>query len=208
MPAGSRPSSACRSAARSGDAPNHGLDWYNRAVRFALCVLAGTLAVAVGAGCGGKKQAQAPATSSNRTTTTSPGVTRPKPGPNQSRWAKEVDVTCKPWQKRIDAVSPAPTDTASLRAWLERTLPLVRKQIAAVKAVKPPTKRAEARKVRLFIDAVEKTERALTRYLAAIKANAPAKVRTALADAGASGSAARTYAVSLGITQCGGYASG
>jgi hypothetical protein len=179
--------------------------WYNRAVRFVLSVLAATLVVAAGTGCSEDKQAEAPTTS---TPTTTPVVTRPKPGPHQSGWAKAVDDVCKPWQERIDAVSPQPTDTASLQAWLERTLPLVRKQIAAVKAVTPPAKAGEARKVRQFLDSLQKTERALTRYLTAIQANAPAKERRALAEAAASGATTRAYAMSLNITQCGGYASG
>ena len=111
-------------------------------------------------------------------------------------------------QERIDAVTPAPTNAASLQAWLEGALPLVREQIAAVKAVKPPANKAEARKVTLFLNSVQQTERALTRYLKAIREDAPAKVQKALADAGASGAAARAYAVSLNITQCGGYSAG
>ena len=177
-------------------------------MRFALSVLAAALVVAAGTGCSEDKQAGTSPQTTETGTTTSTVSTRPKPQPSQSRWARQVDVACKPWQKRIDAVTPQPTDTASLQKWLEGTLPLVRKQIAAVEAVKPPAKAAEARKVRLFLNAVRKTERALTRYLAAIRENAAAKVRKALADAGASGAAARSYAASLGITQCGGYASG
>jgi hypothetical protein len=143
------------------------------------------------------------------TGTTNPSVVaRPTAQSNQSRWAKQVDVECEPWQKRIDAVTPQPTDAGSLQTWLSRTLPLVREQIAAVEAVKPPLKADEARKVRLFLDGLHKTVRTLTRYLAAIRANAPAKVRKALADAAAAGAATRAYAVSLGITQCGGYSSG
>ncbi len=163
------------------------------------------LALASGTGCG-DKQAQ-PRTASTAPTTTA-RATRPKPPANQSRWAKQVDHVCKPWQERIDTVSPAPTTTASLQAWLETALPLVRRQIAAVNAVKPPVKKAEARRVSLFVDALDKTERALTRYLGAVKANASAKEQQALADAGTAGATARRYAVSLGITKCGGYASG
>ena len=62
--------------------------------------------------------------------------------------------------------------------------------------------------MRLFLDSLQKTERALTRYLTAIQANAPANERSALAEASASGAAARAHAVSLDITQCGGYSSG
>jgi hypothetical protein len=170
--------------------------WYNRAVRFALSVLAATLVIATAAGCSGTS-----------TSSTTPTATRPTPQPTQSRWAKQVDAACKPWQKRIDSVSPAPTNSASLQAWLKRALPFIRKQIVAVDAVKPPPKQAEARKATRFLDSVQKTERALTRYLAAVRANVPAKARAALADANASGRAARAAALSLNITQCGGYES-
>ena len=173
-------------------------------MKSALSVLAAALAVAAGTGCSEDKQSQSP-TTTGATTTLS---TRPKPLPNQSRWARQVDDVCKPWQKQIEAVTPAPTDAATLRKWLEHALPLVRGQIAAVAKVKRPAKAEEARKVTLFLDSLQRTERALTRYLAAIKANKPAKVRKALADAGAAGAAARAYAVSLDVTGCGGYASG
>jgi hypothetical protein len=160
--------------------------------------------LAASTGCSGDKQAQTATTAS----TTTAQSTRPKPQANQIRWAKQVDAICKPLQKRIDAVTPAPTNTASLQKWLEGALPLVRDQIAAVKAVKPPAKEDEARRVRLFLDSVQKTERALTRYLKAIREKAQAKAQNALAEAGTSGAAARGYAVSLNITQCGGYSSG
>lgn len=180
--------------------------WYNDSVKIALSLLAAALAVAASTGCSEDKQAGT-STGAGTGATTSLSV-RPKPAAGQSRWAQQVDAACKPWQQRIDAVSAPPADVAALRRWLERVLPLVRQQIAAVEKIKPPAKPAEARRVRLFLDSVHKTERALTRYLRAIRANEPAKVRSALADAGASGAAARAYAVSLGVTQCGGYASG
>lgn len=163
-------------------------------------MLAATLVITACTGCSNSKQTQAPGT-----TTTS---TRPARLANQSRWAKQVDAACKPWQGRIDAVTPAPVDVASLQVWLGRALPLVRKQIAAVEAVPPPEKQVEARKVALFLESLQKTERALTRYLSAIRKNAPAKERRALAEASAGGAAARGYAASLDITQCGGYSSG
>jgi hypothetical protein len=171
-------------------------------MRLTLSALAATLVV-VGTACSGTQQAQGPGTS-----TASTNATRPKPLPNQSRWAKQVDVACKPLQERLDAVRPAPTNTASLQVWLKRALPLVRKQIAALKAVKPPTRRDEARRVTMFIDSLHRTERALTRYLAASRANAPAEARKAFANASASGAAARTEAESLDVTKCGGYSSG
>ena len=62
--------------------------------------------------------------------------------------------------------------------------------------------------MRQFLESLQTTERALTRYLTAIQANAPAEERRALAEAAASGAAARAHAVSLNITQCGGYSSG
>jgi hypothetical protein len=154
--------------------------------------------------CSGKKQAQATSTASATTTTS----TRPKRLPNQSRWAKQVDAACKPWQKQIDAVTPAPVDVPSLQKWLDRALPLVRKQLAAVKAVEPPANQDEATKVKLFLASLDKAERALTNYVVAIHQHASTKAKNALAAAGTAGSAARADAVSLDITQCGGYASG
>jgi hypothetical protein len=168
---------------------------YKRVVRFGLCVL---VVLVVCAGCSREKPAQP-------TTTTS---ARPKVQPTQSRWAKEVDAACKPWQRRIDAVTPAPTNNASLQVWLTRTLPLVRKQIAAVDAVEPPNDQAEAKKVTKFLAGLHKTERALTRYLAAVRSGATAKAQKTLSEASASGAALRAQAKALDITQCGGYASG
>jgi hypothetical protein len=169
-------------------------------VRSTFSVLAVALVVAAVPVCCGKGVVN--------TMTPSRGSTPPKPLPNQSRWAKQVDVACKPWQERIDAVSPAPTNTASLRIWLKQALPLIRKQIAAVEEVKPPAKQDEARKVTRFIDSLRRTERELTRYLAASRANAPTEARRAFAEASASGAAARTEAASLDVTKCGGYSSG
>jgi hypothetical protein len=180
--------------------PRHIRAWYKRFVRSALSVLAAALVVAAGTGCSGNGQA-------NGTGTTA-GPTRPKPLPNQSRWAKQVDAACKPWQKRIDAVTPAPANTVALRIWLADALPLIRKQLAAIKAIKPPAKPDEARKVTRFLDTLQRTERALTRYLAASRANASAEARKALDEASASGAAARAQAASLDVTKCGGYSSG
>jgi transposase-like protein len=159
-------------------------------------VLAAALVVAAGTGCSGNGQANGTGT------TTVP--TRPKPLPNQSRWAKQVDAACKPWQKRINAVTPAPTTTATLRIWFARARPLIRKQLAAIKAVKPPANQDEARKVTRFVNSLQRTERALTRYLAASRANAPAEARSALDEASASGAAARAQAASLHVTKCSG----
>jgi hypothetical protein len=169
-------------------------------------VLAAALLAVAGTGCSEDKQAQSPTTTSSPTTTAA--VSRPKPGPHQSRWAKQVDAACKPWQKRIDAVTPQPTDTASLKPWLERALPLVRKQIAAVKAVKRPAKAGEADKARQFLDSLETTERALTRYVTTTNARVTAKANQALTEAGAAGATARAYAAALNVTQCGGYERG
>jgi hypothetical protein len=175
-------------------------------MRFALPVVAAFFVLGCGTACSGNKQAQAPGTSTAPATTTT--STRPQRLPNQSRWARQVDAACKPWQKQIDAITPAPTDVPSLQKWLARALPLVRKQIAAVKAVKPPANQDEATKVKLFLASLQKTERALTSYLVAIHQHAPARAQKALDEAGTTGSAARADAVSLDITQCGGYASG
>jgi hypothetical protein len=178
-------------------------------VRVALSVLAATLAVAAGTGCTEKRQASSTAGTSGTAVTAPNGATatRPAAPPDQSRWAKQVDDACRGWQQKIDAANTPPTDAASLERWLERVLPLVREQIAAVKAVKPPVKQEEARNARLFLSSFEQVERALTRYLSAVRADAPAKVRRALTDASAAGAATRAYAVSLDITQCGGYSS-
>jgi hypothetical protein len=129
-------------------------------------------------------------------------------GSNRSRWAARVDAVCKPWQKQIDALGPPPPNVRSLRRWLGRVLPFARKQVDAVAAVTPPAKPEEAGKVRLFLDDLHKTERALTRYLAALHANDAAQARAALTDAATTGAAARADAAALGITQCGNYAGG
>ena len=77
-----------------------------------------------------------------------------------------------------------------------------------MKAVKPPVKADEARKVRLFLDSLQKTERALTTLPRRDPGQCSGEGAQALAEAGAAGAAARAYAVSLDITQCGGYSSG
>ena len=88
------------------------------------------------------------------------------------------------------------------------TLPLVRKQLAAVAAVKPPAKKSEAERAALFIAGLRKVERGLTRYRAALRDGDAEAVQQALAEANAAGTETRGYALSLGVTQCGGYSSG
>ena len=83
-----------------------------------------------------------------------------------------------------------------------------RKQVAAVVAVKPPGKQSEAKKAALFTRNLKKLERGLTRYLAAIRANDDEGVQRALLETNAAGAAARAYALSLDVTQCGGYSGG
>lgn len=188
----------------------------------ALPVLAATLLLAAGAGCGDDKGNDAaggdgspPATATvatEREPEPEPApadstATRPEPPPDQGRYARQVDEACAPAQRTIDAVFP-PANAAGLERWLADTLPLVRKQVAAVKALKPPAKEEEARRARLFVGGLEKLESSLTKYLAAIRLGDPAAVQKAVTEAGAAGSETRGYAASLGITKCGGYSSG
>jgi hypothetical protein len=176
-------------------------------VRLALSVLAATLVVAASTGCSSDDEASDTARTTSAAATTEPVSTRPEPASDQSRWAAQVDDACLPWQQQIDAVAP-PTDAASLERFVGSLLPLFRKQVAAVKAVKPPADEDEARKATLFVTALGKLERGLTRYHDALAAGEAAAVQRALEDANAAGAQARAYAVSLGITQCGGYESG
>jgi hypothetical protein len=132
---------------------------------------------------------------------------RPAPPADQSRYAKQVDDACRSLQDKIDAL-PQPTDAASLETFMASVLPLVRKQIAAVSKLKPPTDNEEARRARLFADGYRDIERALTRYLAAIRAGKPEAIQRALVEANAAGARTRTYAASLDVTACGGYTGG
>jgi len=194
-------------------------------------VLAAAL-LAAGTGCSGDKSAggetagattAASTTTTSTTSTTSTGSTsttptttervtttsgaRPKPPANQSRWASQVDDACRPWQQRIAKLA-APTDAASLEAFLAGVLPLVRKEVAAVKAVPPPGKAQEADQARHFVASLQALQKGLTRYLSAVRSGDQVKLQSALVAANTAGSDARTYAFSLHVTQCGGYSSG
>ena len=182
-----------------------------------LCVLATTLVLVAAAGCSDDDEggtaagtgATATATAMETATTSEPDpaestATRPEPPADQSRWAAQVDDACKPWQDQIDALTP-PRDAAGLEAWLGELLPLVRRQVAAVKAVKPPAKRSEAQQAARFLENMTELERALTRYRDAIAAGQDKAVQRALVAANAAGAAARNYALVLDITRCGGY---
>ena len=118
-----------------------------------------------------------------------------------------MDAACKPLQERIDALAP-PANASELERWLDDLLPLVRKQVRAVKAVKPPAKQSEARNAALFIENMTKLERSLTRYRAAITAADTPAIQRSLSEANAAGAASRAYALSLDVTECGGYSSG
>ena len=185
-------------------------------MRFARCVLAATLVLAAGTGCSddgdndsaaGSTAATTSASATTEAAATSESDPRPEPAADQSRWAKQVDAACKPLQERIDALAP-PASATELERWLGDLLPLVRKQVRAVAAIKPPAKPSEAKKAALFVDSITKLERSLTRYEAAIKAGDTAAIQRSLQDANAAGGAARGYAVSLDVTQCGGYSEG
>jgi hypothetical protein len=165
-------------------------------------VLAATLVVAAGAACGGDGDEPAA-----ETTAVKVGAQRPEPPPDQSRWAQEVDGACKEWQDRIDAVPP-PEDAESLEAWVADTLPLLREQIEAVAAVKPSAKEEEVRRAELFVNGLSAVEKALTRYLNAIRRGDTEGIEKALAAANEAGSQTRAYAISLDVTQCGGYSGG
>jgi hypothetical protein len=180
-------------------------------VRSAFAVLAATLVVAAGTGCsdndggnevGGDSSSRVTVTNANDPAEST--ATRPEPAPGQSRWAGQIDDVCKPIQEQIDAVPP-PADAAGLEAWLADVVPLVHKQVAAVKAIKPPVKAEEARRAKLFLGSLQKLDVAFTRYLAAVRAGKPKAIETALTAASTAGSQARAYAISLGVTQCGGY---
>jgi hypothetical protein len=179
-------------------------------------VLAATLLLAASAGCGddngndatgGDTSPPAATTETPEPASTDPTETRPEPAPSQSRWAEQVDAACKPVQEQIDAVPP-PADAAGLERWLGDILPLVTKQIAAVKAIKPPVKDEEARRAKLFVGGLEKLETAFTHYLAAVQSADPKALQKAVTQANAAGAETRADAASLELTQCGGYSSG
>ena len=179
-------------------------------MRLTLSVLAATLVVAAGTGCSSDDDnGSAAATTVAATTavTTAPTDTRPEPPADQGRWAREVDAACKPWQERIDAVPP-PLDESGLETWLAETLPLIRKQLAAVRAVKPPDSKSEATEADRFIGDAQRLEGALTSYLTAVRAGDATAMQQALANANAAGVEARVKAAALGITECGGYEGG
>ena len=174
-------------------------------MRSQLSVLAATFVLAAASGCSNDgddssaagstaaaADTTAPATATSPTTTES--SVRPVPPADQTRWAKQVDAACEPWQEQIDGLVP-PANASELERWLGELLPLVRKQVSAVKAVKPPAKQSEAEKAALFVKNLTKLERGLTQYLAAIKANDMAAIERALVDANSAGAASRNYAL-------------
>ena len=180
-------------------------------------VLAAAVLLVAAGGCGGDgddatatgAQPTTPtmAATTEAATTTKAAETRPEPPEDQGRWARQVDAACKPWQAKIDAVAP-PASATDLDRWLGAALPLVRKQVAAVEAVKPPTAAATAEQAALLLRNLHIVERALTSYRAALSAGNADAAKDALAEAGAAGIEARTTAVAAGVTACGGYASG
>jgi hypothetical protein len=187
-------------------------------VSRALPVLAAMLVMAASTGCGNDENSEAggedspPVTASAATTTEGADpaettATRPEPPREQSRWASQVDEACAPVQQQIDEVPP-PADAAGLERWLADVLPLVRRQITAVEAVKPPVKEEEARRAKLFVGGLHKLEGALSKYLAAVRSGDSAKLEKAVSAASAAGAETRGYAASLGITECGGYDEG
>jgi hypothetical protein len=178
-------------------------------VRSILSALAASLVLAAGAGCGDDEPAGGDAAATTAAATTAAAATtepetQPEPPADQSRWASDVDAACEPIQRRIDELPP-PTDAATLESWVAQALPLVREEVAAVRAVEPPTVEAEARQASRFVAGLERLEGALTRYLAGLRAGDPAATQAALAEANAAGAEARAAATALDVTACGGY---
>jgi len=189
-------------------------------VSLRIAALAATLLLVAAGGCGdGDDEATGttgtatappvestaePATTAEETTS---AETRPEPAEDQGRWAQQVDAACKPWQVKIDAVAPPATAT-DLERWLGEALPLIREQVAAVEAVKPPTAAAAAGQATVLVSNLRIVERALTHYRAALLAGDADAAKDALATAGAAGIEARTTALAAGVTECGGYSSG
>lgn len=176
-------------------------------MRLALSVLAAALVVVAGSGCSGDKNSEAVTTGTVADSPTTTSDTRPEAPDDQSRWSAQVDSACAPSQERIDAIAP-PAGAEDLDRWLSETLPLVRNQLAAVEAVKLPAKESEAKRAALFVRGLRKVERALGRFRTAINANDAKAIHQALAEANAAGTETRGYALSLGITRCGGYSAG
>jgi hypothetical protein len=180
----------------------------------ALGVVAAALAAAALSGCmgdGGGEAAdpvtepQAASTSPSTTTSeagTGTDAQRAQPASAQSRWANQVDKACRRWQEQIEAVEP-PSDPAAVAPALAQTLPLIRKEIAAVKSVREPETRDEARTARLFVRSLERLERALKKYLRAVRGNDDTAVAASLVEIDAAGTQARTYALVLELTHCG-----
>jgi hypothetical protein len=179
---------------------------------------AALLVLAASTGCGDDEPSGSGATTAAPETTTATTTTAtaapeqedhvpPEPASEPNRWAMQVDAACEPVQQQIDALPP-PADPASLVAWVEQVLPLVREEVAAVEAVEPPVEAADARTARLFVESLEGIEGALTRYLAALRADDAAAVQRALAEANAAGAQARTHAATLEVTACGAYSGG
>jgi hypothetical protein len=98
-----------------------------------------------------------------------------------------------------------PADASGLARWLGETVPLVSKEVAALRAVKPPVKQSEAERAKLFVASMGKLERGLGRYHSAVLAGDPQAIQQALAESNAAGVEARGYAASLDVTRCGGY---
>jgi hypothetical protein len=172
--------------------------------------LAAALLLAAAGGCGGGDDETTGTTAPPAAEPTVEAATtdiRPEPPEDQGRWARQVDAACEPWQAKLDAVAP-PAGATDLDRWLGETLPLVRRQVAAVEAVKPPAKTSEAERAALFVAGLRKVERGLTRYRAALRDGDPEAVQQALAEANAAGTETRGYALSLAVTQCGGYSGG
>jgi hypothetical protein len=173
--------------------------------------LAAALLLAAAGGCGGGDDettgTTAPLAAATTVGATTAAETRPEAPEDQGRWARQVDAACEPWQAKLDAVAP-PAGATDLDRWLGETLPLVRRQVAAVEAVKPPAKTSEAERATLFVAGLRKVESGLTRYRAALRDGDPEAVQQALAEANAAGTETRGYALSLAVTQCGGYSGG
>jgi hypothetical protein len=123
------------------------------------------------------------------------------PAPTPQRYLADVSTVCRSYARRLERV-PAPSDPAAygnVIASLERVLPLLRAQEAAMRATPPPPA-LEARLGRLFA-LNERSVTELEAVLAAAKRRNAGGVATGLARFSAVRDRVHAAAVAVGV-QC------
>jgi hypothetical protein len=117
----------------------------------------------------------------------------------KEQFAAKADALCAAYNKHVNAV-PTPKSDAEAMASLEKLLPLNRKLVADVKALKPPA--SEEATVKRVVTLGEEQAVRIDDLIAAVKAKNKTKLNTIIKAGDANAKESKALFKQLGLTEC------